>query len=404
MRTTLFCSAVDLADAGPAAALADAVDRAGSDALTVAVTYHEARDLLPHARRRRIRRLPAGLWLRRDPAVWDGGAVQPPRAGDDATEAGLAELVDLARARGVVVDAWSVFLHVDGDGADGAPGAHRNAFGDPYPEQLCPASPEARDYAVRIARAAARAGLGEVLAESLHHHGLEHGVHHERYLFDPGPVGRFLLGLCLCRHCRAAVDARGGDGDALRDEIAHLLDQSLAAGRALDGDVDTRAAAANLCDGALGVLLDAREATVTTLIAEVAAACAEEGSTLMVLDSSGAAKGYADGLPSGDPAPAMAWRFGLDLAAIAPHAGVQAIAYARDPERVAADLAAYRTTVGPDARLGVIVRPMAPDCDDTANLREKVAAARAAGCVRLDLYHYGLMPLPVLDRVRAALA
>jgi len=400
VRTALFCTAVDVADAGPPAVLDDALGRAGVDGLAVAASYHAARDLLPHARGARLRAFPAGLWIARDPAIWDGCPVTPTRAGDDATEAAVREVVAAAAARGATVDGWAVFMHVDA--AEPGPGTHLTAFGDPLPEQLCPSRPAARAYAVALARAILRAGMGEVLAESLHHHGLEHGVHHERHLFEPGPVGRLLLGLCLCDDCVGGAGAHGADGSALRAGVRGLLQGMLDRGEPLTGEVETRDQAAALLGGELGALLDAREAAVTSLVAEVAAACREEGGALTLLDSSGAAKGYADGLPTGGPAVEVGWRFGLDVGALAPHCAVEAIAYARDPARVELDLAAYRAALG-DGALSAIVRPFGPDCDDAANLRAKAELARAAGCRRFDLYHYGLMPLPVLDRIAAAL-
>ena len=401
MRTTLFCSACDVADAGAEAVLDDILGRAGLDGVTLSAAYHAARDVLPHARGARVRGLPAGLWLRRDPAVWDGCPIQPARAGDDASEAAVAALVEHAAARGAVVDGWSVFLHVDADAPTA--GTHLNAFGDPYVDQLCPARAASRAYAVAMARAILRAGMGEVLAESLHHHGLEHGVHHERYLLEPGATARLLLGLCLCDDCVAGATAAGADGPGLRRAIADALQGVLDTGRPLAGDVSTRAGAAALFGGELGALLDAREAAVTSLAGEVAAACADEGGRLTVLDSSGAAKGYADGRPTGGPALEIGWLFGIDAAGIAEHCGIEAIAYAAEPARVDLDLDTYRADVG-DGDLCAVLRPFGPDCEDEANLRTKAAIADRHGCRRFDLYHYGLLPLPVLDRIAAALA
>jgi len=158
-----------------------------------------------------------------------------------------------------------------------------------------------------------------------------------------------------------------------------------------------------LVDGAIAGWLRARLNTVTTLIADVSAACRAEGGRLVVLDSSGAAKGYSDGEPLGDVAPTIAWRFGLDIAAISAHCTVEAIAYARSSARVADDLAAYRALIGDTAPLGAIVRPFGVDCDSVENLAEKLETIRAAGAERADFYHYGLMPLPTLDRIRTAL-
>jgi hypothetical protein len=68
----------------------------------------------------------------------------------------------------------------------------------------------------------------------------------------------------------------------------------------------------------LGRFLVARQAIVTSLAAEVRAGGRGGGrSRFVVMDMAGAAKGYASGEPTGAPAPAGAWREGLDPAAVA---------------------------------------------------------------------------------------
>ena len=110
--------------------------------------------------------------------------------------------------------------------------------------------------------------------------------------------------------------------------------------------------------------------------------------------------GYADGRPSGPPAPSIAWRLGIDVPAVAAaSAGMEAIGYAADPERVRGDLDAY----GADA-VSVIYRPAIPDCTSAENLRAKVDLARERGLRRVDFYHYGLMRLDALDLMREALS
>jgi hypothetical protein len=184
-----------------------------------------------------------------------------------------------------------------------------------------------------------------------------------------------------------------------RAEVEHAL-----AGRdAQSLDELSREEAGGLLGGQLGALLDARCETVTTLAGELAEATRKHGVRLELLDASGAIKGYADGRPTGDPAPAIAWRHGVDVAACA-RAGVAAgaIAYAADAARVALDLGAYRA-LAPTSPLVVALRPVLPDCDSAANLAAKLRAAGEAGADRIDIYHYGLAPLSALDRVREAL-
>jgi hypothetical protein len=55
-----------------------------------------------------------------------------------------------------------------------------------------------------------------------------------------------------------------------------------------------------------------------------------------------------------------------------------------------------------DGVLNVVVRPMPPDCDSDQNLRAKLDLVRELGLARVDFYHYGLMRLDALDRIRAA--
>jgi hypothetical protein len=81
---------------------------------------------------------------------------------------------------------------------------------------------------------------------------------------------------------------------------------------------------------------------------------------------------------------------------------VEAIGYAADPERLKLDLAAYRSVIGPDQRLSVIMRPMAPDCDSPENLAAKLAIARELGVMEVGFYHYGFMRLESLDLIRTA--
>jgi len=145
----------------------------------------------------------------------------------------------------------------------------------------------------------------------------------------------------------------------------------------------------------------ARAETVTSLAAAVAAAARAGGARFDFMDLSGAVKGYATGRPEGEAAAEIAWRLGVDLAALAGACdGLEAIGYAADPARLRLDLEANRALGGD---LSVVLRPMPPDCDSAENLREKVSLARELGLRRVDFYHYGLMRLDALDLIGEAL-
>jgi hypothetical protein len=389
MLTSFYCFASDIADAGPAALLDDLQHRAGVDGVTLATSYHAARDVFPHARGKRIRYLRGGeVHFRPDPALWRGAALTPLGGANET----LGALVTAAAARGMHVDGWTVFLHVD-RAHDLPPGlAEESCFGDPLPTQLCPANPEARRYAVNLGREVARRGVRAVIAESLHHHPLEHGSHHERYFVALPPLARAVLGLCFCGHCC--------DDPALRATAAAIVQEAFDADDPTGPEPD-RSTLDALLDGHLA----RREARVASLVAEVAAACRQEGADLVFLDASGAAKGYATGHPEGGPAPEVAWQMGVDVGAVARAAGgIGAITYAADPARIELDLDAYRAAAGPDVALEAVLRPSRPDCTDVANLTAKLAACRQRGLRAAGFYHYGLAPMNAIDRVGAALA
>jgi hypothetical protein len=83
---------------------------------------------------------------------------------------------------------------------------------------------------------------------------------------------------------------------------------------------------------------------------------------------------------------------------------VAATGYAADPGRLNLDLDAYQTLVPNASRLGLVLRPMPPDCRSADNLAAKVALARERGLGRLDFYHYGFCRLQALDWIQQALA
>ena len=336
--------------------------------------------------------------------LYDGGLVQPAVSALARERDVLGETCRAAAARALAVHAWTVFLHLDraGEYPSCSP---QNAFGDLNEGEFCPANPDARAYVRAVAADVARYEIQTILAESLHYHGLEHGYHHERYLIALDPLTRFLLGLCFCEHCRAAAQGEGVDAArvhaVVRDELDHALNEGREGGPT---GSPTRATLAEIADGELLGYLDARAGIVTSLVAEAAEVVEARGRRLVFMDPAGAFKGYATGRPEGGPAAEISWLYGIDLARLARSChGLEAICYVADPARLELDVAAYRAILGEETPFAVCLRPSPPDCEDPANLAEKVSVARSLGVTRLDFYHYGFLRLGALDWIRTAL-
>ncbi|MFE7838140.1 hypothetical protein ACFU53_19420 [Streptomyces sp. NPDC057474] len=384
----------DLRAEGTDAVLDRVLGAYGCDTLTVAAAYHRARDVTPHG--------PARVTLRRDgthfvpPAdLFDGLRLVPP-AQVGAEEEPLRELRRRTAERGAALHGWTVFLHNTTLGLAHPDVTQRNCFGDrAAPADLCPAHPDVRAYAVALARSVARAGVDAVVAESLHYGTFGHGYHHERSFVPLGPLAEFLLGLCFCPYCAERAEAAGVDAGAARAEAARVVS------RVLDG-ADPQSTD---FPEAVAAYVRTRTDTVTSLAAAVADAVADEGSRLVFLDLTGAVKGYADGRPTGALAVDEAWRIGVDAAAVsAVVPGYTVLAYARDPERIAADVSAYRAALRDGCSLRAVLRPGVPDTESAERLAAKTAAATGpGGADAVDFYHYGLVPFPVLDRIPVAL-
>ncbi|MEV5325962.1 hypothetical protein AB0K67_17585 [Nonomuraea sp. NPDC052634] len=395
MDSSVYVFVEDLRGEGVERVL-DRISGYGVSGVTLGAVHHASRDVTPHGLSR--------LTLRHDgahftppPELFDGLRLRPVPGYTDALD-GLAEA---CAKRSLKLHAWTVFLRNATLGTEHPDVTVRDCFGDRGSlTDLCPAHPDVRAYAVALARAVARLGADSVVAESLHFRPLKP----QRSFVPLGPMDAYLFGLCFCDYCMRRATDLGVDAEVAREECARIV------GGVFDGDPPaqgevTRAALTAYAGPDVVAYARARSETVTTLVSEVASAVADEGSKLVFIDSTGAVKGYADGLPTPGLAAHDAWQFGVDLVALGdlvPAFGV--LAYARDAARVADDVAAYLRSVGKDREVRAVLRPGHPDSDSTDRLVAKARGAKAAGAMAIDFYAYGLVPYPVLDRIPAALS
>src|SRR5690606_4032824 len=132
--TSVFCFAEDLLGEGVPTVL-DHLGETGADSVTLAATYHQARDVFPHHPDGALRYLPSGSCaFQPDPRRYGLLAPEPGPGGQDP----LAELVEAASARGLTTAAWTVVLHNSRLGHAHPEVTVRNALGDRLRHALCP--------------------------------------------------------------------------------------------------------------------------------------------------------------------------------------------------------------------------------------------------------------------------
>jgi len=402
MKSSAFVFGTDLLDEGCDVVLDRLQQRGGIDGIALSANYHDARDVFPHNPQRHVFRNEGDVaWFAPETGRYASGLM--PR---QATAAGgadvLAELCRRTQARGMPVGAWTIFLHNSVLATAHPDCATRNVYGDPYLTDLCPANPRVRAYCRELASDIARYPVQRLLAESLHYRPLEHGEHHERYLIPLPPEARTLMSLCFCGHCRAA----GAKAGVAMDALAGAAQAALAPvwqGELLSTHAEPLLAAAARPD--LARYIDARTATVSSLVAEVREALAPAGVPLAFIDHAGAMAHVMHGTASDDEVTLSSRKLGIDPAAAAAASDEYCVlGYVDTRSRLEAVLASYRRALGPQARISVAMRPLLPDCQTADNLVGKVAAARTAGVAGVDFYHYAMMPLNRLDWIRRALA
>ncbi|KAB8180967.1 hypothetical protein [Microbispora catharanthi] len=398
MDSALYVFVEDLRAEG-VRGLLDRASAYGVRGVAVAAAYHQARDVTPHGASR--------LTLRRDGVhfpppddLFDGLRLTPP-VQPGAQDRPIDELRRACADRGMRLHGWTVFLNNATLGLAHPDVTVENCFGDHgSPSDLCPSHPDVRAYAVALARAVARQGVDTVVAESLHFGAFAY----ERCFVALGPMDAFLFGLCFCAHCMRRAADLGVNAEVARQECARIVGGVLDGDPPAEGEV-TRAALTAYAGPETVAYARARSESVTSLVGEVAAAVTAEGARLTFMDATGAVKGYAHGLPSAGLAAHDSWQLGIDLVALGDLVPSFAVlGYARDPARVADDVAAYRRSVGKNPELRVVLRPGGPDTDSADRLAAKVRAARTAGAGAADFYAYGLVSFEALGRITEALA
>ncbi len=377
----------DLHDLGLDAATAR-MSGAGATMVSLAASYHAGRFLQPGNPRRRVY-FPQGgtVYYRPDPARWQRAEIKPLMADVVASEGDmLAALIRRRDAGGLKVSAWTVCLHNTRLGMAHPAHVTRTAHGDPNFYALCPSSPAARDYVIRmVAEIASVYAPDRIEIESPDFLGFSHGYHHEKDGLPVLPEDEFLLGLCFCPHCMTAATAAGIDAEAARRSVAAHLDSAFARELPVAQFPDFPAlgpdAFAPLPE--LHAFLRWRTTPVTSLMAALRAVV-RPPVQLTLIDAEGT------------------WASGIDLPRLIPHVdGLLFCAYHTPQARIAPLMAGLRAALGPDKALVAGFQLFHPATRDRADLAARLAATRphASGA---NFYCLGLVPPARLDWIRTA--
>ena len=369
----IYTYAWDLAETGVAPAI-DEFRGLGLDTVTISGSYHAGKFLRPHGKAGKVYVPEDGtVYFNADPSHY--GAIKP--VANAMLQRGdvLGELTDVGT---MMVNVWLVLLHNTRLGMAHPESVVRNAFGDPYFYNLCPSAPEARAYAVGLARDVTQNyPVRGISIEAPGFTPYAHGYHHEFALLRSNVWIENLLGLCFCDHCIAGAEASGINARRLKAQVAADITAYL------DSDIDFAPDMAEaiwradiVANGDLRSYLDFRNGVVTSLVAEIRAAVRPDADVAVI--------------PSVARPTGGAWYEGSNLKAMADATGiVEACFYEPSATRIAADLFDIKRRLRGSGRLRGILRPSYPDLASKAEFLEAVAILRAGGVDELAFYNWG---------------
>ncbi len=361
----------------------------GADSVTLAVSYHAGKFIHPGDAAARV-------YFPEDGTVY----FRPQRAyGDVAPQVSALTqrhdvLAELCGRDDIGVHAWTVLNHNTRLGSARPDLAVCNAFGDIYPYSLCPANPAVRAYATTLcADIAETYAVRSLLLETPGYLTYGHGFHHEFAQVPANPWLDALLGLCVCRHCRAGAKARGIDADGLAARIRAAVDDFLDEEGDEEG-LDGEGAAPSLdawtaADPDLGAFHRFRCEVVTSLVADIRAAVDPKVAVKII---STCQRPHA-----------TAYLEGHDLAALdAVSDGLELPLYQPTAADVLAD-AHYVLDRVPADRTTVILRPGHPDMTTEAELTAALSGLKALGIRDFAFYNLGMLRPADLRRLQRVL-
>lgn len=369
----IYTYAWDLAEAGVTSAT-DEFLGLGLDTVTLAGSYHAGKFLRPHGKAGKVYFPEDGtVYFHADASRY--GAIKPVANSLLAERDVLGELVE---QNDMAVNVWLVLMHNTRLGMAHPDSVVRNAFGDPYYYNLCPSAPDARGYAIGLARDVTTSyRVSGISMESPGFAPYVHGFHHEFALMKSNRWLESMLGLCFCDHCVAGAEETGIDARRFKAEVAGDIEAYLNSDIDYPEDMAEAFWRADIAaKGDLRRYLDFRSDVVTSLVAEIRQSVRDDVNVAVI--------------PSVARPTAGAWYEGSDLGALAKTAGiVETCFYEPDAMRVKSDLFDIRRRLNGAGKLRGILRPSYPDLSTQAEFMAAIEALRGGGVDELAFYNWG---------------
>jgi len=389
----------DIADEG-AAPFVGAVEGAKLGNISVAVSYHAGKLLLPHNRRHHVYYVEDGaVYFRPSRQVFDGCRIKP-LVSRLATERNIwREITDTCQKRGIGVTAWLVMFHNTSLGIKYPQYTTKNAFGDRYAHALCPSQPAVMEYALAMARDLASYPISAIEWESFKFIPFRHFSIFENECIEVTPFAALLLSLCFCRACLSAAKSFRVNGATVGRAVKTWLEQYFEGKHRDRGPMEHHI---SVIPG-LAEYLEMRFAVVDRCIGQVGELLRSQKKKVIVTG----------------PDQERTYTTGAQLARLEYSTGVDLQRVGRQVDAFEFLLYEQNAGEGREAREFVqkihgapgretavyfAVRPAYPDAKGPSDVVQTTKAILKAGGAGVSYYNYGLFERSHMDWIRRAIA
>lgn len=231
MGRSMFIYPWDLLDEGISKTLGLLKDM-GMTSISLSVSYHSGKFLLPHNPKKRIYYHPSGRvyyqaryeeYKKLKPEL--GEAYKQYRAEGHRDDL-LSRIIKEAKRLNMEVRAWVVGFHNSHLGKSHPEYVVRNLYGEPYYHALCPNYEETKHYALKmIEDLVTQYDLDAIELESFDYLGCLHGDHHEIIGIQNKQTLERFLGLCFCSNCEAKAEELGIDVNSFKKYLREKVDK-----------------------------------------------------------------------------------------------------------------------------------------------------------------------------------
>ena len=347
----------------------------GAHGMNPAASYHAGKFIHPCGSQHRVYFPEDGVVYFRPRATY--GRIKP-------VPSRLLEQEDmlkfLTEIDGLLLNAWTVLLHNTRLGMQYPDVTVKNAFGDGYVYSLCPAHPEAREYAVTLCRdLAEHYPVKSLLLETPGYLAYSHGYHHEFAQVQPDTWLEAWLGLCFCEYCIAGAGEAGIEGGALKRWVAAVIDEYLGSDRLSSDKTALTWLENDVCtNDDLTAFVQWRCDAVTSLVSEIRAEVRPEVKVNVITTTQASHR--------------TSMLEGHDLQALHNVAdGLELPLYQPSVTKTKAEAEYVIDKVGGEGRISAILRPGWPDMHSEEQLLETLACVRELGFRDIGFYNYDML-------------